>query len=326
MFYTVIIALLYIGNFYFAYMISLVIAIYGLILIIQKYKKDGIKKIISKILQVLFYSIIGIMISAIILLPTGIEFLNSERSAEAGIQPYTISYYRKLVNNILDYSEGSYWVYTGVQSIIMISLPIFIRNRKRDYSVFLTLLVLVIPLLVSNIGSIFCGFSYPNNRWTFIIAFIFSYITTIFINDSCKIDKKDITTIFIFVLIFICLNIVFQNSINTQILTQILFFVFFIVIILNKSKLETRQIKKLNLFQIFFATTFILGILTSIYFKYDIGQDKYSYVSEFIGIGSFNKKGSTSNGKINDFDKAVKFISDRDKSFYTIGKYFNFVL
>lgn len=321
LFYTVIIALLFIGNFYFAYMISLVIAIYGLILIIQKYKKDGVKKIILKIMQVLFYSIIGIMISAVILLPTAIEFLNSERSSEGGIQPYTISYYRKLINNILNYSEGSYWVYTGVQSIIMISLPIFIRNRKKDYPIFLTLLILIIPLLVSNIGSIFCGFSYPNNRWTFIIAFIFSYITTIFINDGCKIEKKDLKAIFIFVLIFICLNIIFQNSINTQILTQILFFVLFIAIILNKSKLETKKIKSLNLFQIFFAVTFILGTLSSIYFKYDIGQDKYSYVSEFIGIGSFNKKGETSNEKINDWGKAVKFISDRDKSFYTIGKY-----
>jgi len=42
-FYTIIIALTYIVNFYFAYMISLVIAIYVIILAIHTYKKDGVK-------------------------------------------------------------------------------------------------------------------------------------------------------------------------------------------------------------------------------------------------------------------------------------------
>ena len=52
-FYTIIIAITCISNFYFAYSLFLIIAIYGVILTIYNYKKDGIKFIVKKLLKVL---------------------------------------------------------------------------------------------------------------------------------------------------------------------------------------------------------------------------------------------------------------------------------
>lgn len=320
-FYTLMVALIFLENFYFAYMISLVIAIYGTILIICTYKKDGIKKILTKTIQVLIYSVIGVIISAVLLLPTGMEFLNSERSGADKIYPYTKIYYRNLVKNIIDCDEGAYWVYTGVQSIILISLPIFLKNRKKDYPVFCTLIILALPLLVSNIGSAFCGFSYPNNRWTFIIAFIFSYITAMFINDGCKMNKSNIIAIVIFATIIIVLGIVFNTNINLQIVTQVITFVFMIIIILCKDKLTTIEIKNINLYKLLFVIVFLSGILSTVYIKYAKKQNYKSYVSEFVGIGSFEKQCSTSENQIDDFYNALEYIKERDKSFYIISKY-----
>ena len=320
-FYTLIIALLFLGNFYFAYMISLVIAIYGIILIIYTYRKDGIKKILTKTIQVLIYSVIGVMISAVLLLPTGIEFLNSERSGADKIYPYTKSYYRNIVKNIIECGEGQYWVYTGVQSIILISLPLFLKNRKKDYPIFWTLIILALPLLVSNIGSVFCGFSYPNNRWTFIIAFIFSYITAMFIDDGYKIDKKDFIFILIFILLFITANVILKVKLSIQMITQIIYFILLMIVILFKDKLKNKMIKRTNLYQICFILIFIIGILSTIYIKFEIGKNDKTYVSEFVDTNEFDVKCSTSGGKIEDFDSALEFIKNNDESFYIISKY-----
>jgi len=149
-FYTIIIALTYIVNFYFAYMISIVIAIYGIILAIHTYKKDGAKKVIKVLLKTLLYSLLGISISAVILLPTIVSFMSSERSSQGAIQTYSIDYYRNLVSNILNSIYVDNWGILEVQSIIMISLPVFFRRRKENYPIFLLMLVLVIPLLFSR--------------------------------------------------------------------------------------------------------------------------------------------------------------------------------
>ena len=252
-FYTIIISLLFISNFYFAYMMSVIIAIYGIALIICTYKEDGIKKIILKLLQVLLYSVIGVLISAAVLVPTAMEFLNSERSGTNGVQPYSLSYYRKLVCNIIDCKSGSYWVYTGVQSIIMIALPIFVKNRKKDYPMFWLLTILIFPLLISNVGSMLCGFAYPNNRWTFVVAFIFSYITTLFINDGCKIKENELKWVIAFLVIFMALNIIAQMQISTFVLIQLLIFLLLLTVILNKEKLKNKMFKNTNLYKVLFT-------------------------------------------------------------------------
>lgn len=319
-FYTMIISLIFISNFYFAYMICLVIAIYGISLIICTYKKDGIKKIISKTSQVLFYSIVGIIISAIILLPAGIEFFNSERSGTDNLYPYTIEYYRNLIKNLLDVKSNGYWMYWGVQSIIMITLPIFIRKRKEDYPTFFTILVLILPMLVTEIGSAFCGFAYPNNRWTFILSFMFAFITAKFINDGCKIEKKDYTAITCFAILFVFINIILQNQLSQLNIIQLLIFVLILIVIKNKEKLENK-LKNLNLYRVLFVILFIIGIFSSEYFLYDIGNEKKGYVSEFIEIDTLSKRKNTSNSKISDFGKAIKYIKNNDNGLYSISKY-----
>jgi len=71
--------------------------------------------------------------------------------------------------------ENGYWRYFGVQSIILMTLPIFLRNRKKYYPFFLMFCLLFIPLLFSQVGSIFMGFSYPNSRWSYAVAFCFCF-------------------------------------------------------------------------------------------------------------------------------------------------------
>lgn len=315
-FYTIIVSIMFISNFYFAYMFCVLIAIYAISMIICTYKSEGIKKIILKMLQILICSIIGIMISAVILLPAGIEFINSERSGVDKIQPYTIGYYKDLAGSLLEIKSAEYWVYLGVQSIIMLSLPVFIRKRKEDYPIFILLIVLIFPLLIVQLGSAFCGFTYPNNRWTFAFAFIFAYITARFVNDDCKLEKNDCRNIISFALIFVIANLLIQGNLTTNIIVQLVIFVLILILIINKEK-----VKNIKIYKIAFMSLFVVGILFSEYFLYDINTNSQNYVSEFIGYNTLNDKKDSSNGKISDFKKALNYVKKIDKGFYSISKY-----
>ncbi len=314
LFYTIIIALNFISSFYFGYMIALVIAIYGTFLAIFTYKKEGYKKIIKVLGKTLLYSVIGIMISGIILLPAGIGFISSERTSSNIIYPYTINYYRNYLLSLLSNKNIGYWLCLGTQSIVFLTIPSFIRKRKENYPLFLTFILLIIPTLISQIGSIFSGFNFPNIRYTFCLSFIFAYITTIFLNN--KIDKKDIIGAAIFILIFLGINVLCDINITLNEQFQ-LFILGVLVFLLIKQKHIEDKFPKVPIFKIVFLLIFVVGISWSIN---DVYQEK-NYTSEFITKGELQSIYNTSYYSINDFSQALKFINKKDKDNYRILKH-----
>ena len=319
-FYTIMIALLFIMNFYFAYMIAVIIAIYGIILIIYTYKEDGAKKVIAKLAQVLAYSLIGIMISTITLIPTITEFLSSGRSGTTEIFKYTINYYRNLMGDLLDVDSGGNWAYWGVQSIILISLPIFIIKRKQNYPIFLWMVILLIPLLIAPIGSILCGFSYPNHRWIFVMSFIFSFITAMFINNETKLERKELIAIATFTLFYMLINYIASIEITSRIEIQVIIAIALLLLITNKDKLE-KIFKKKNLYNISLVSMICIGILFSVHYLYDTGDDTKEYVDAFVDSGNLEELVNTSNNTISDFSEAIEYIQEMDEGFYAISKY-----
>ncbi len=309
-FYTIVIAITFVMNFYFAYMIAAIIAIYGMILTIYTYRKEGMKKIIAVLLKVLLYSILGIMISAVILLPTGMEFLSSERTANNGIYPYNIYYYRNFIKSILDVNGVGYWLYWGVQSIVLISLPIFMRRRKENYPMFCLMIILMIPLLFSPIGSMLDGFNYPNNRWTFVMSFIFAYTTVMLLNDI-RIEKKDLKAIAIFVLLYLGLNTIFNVNLKFYEEVQIAIGIAILLFMVNK--------EKLRLHKIWIGLTFVIGILFFINNMYSISGRNYA--SEFVKNNDLEKAISTSRYGIEDFNSVLQYIKKEDEGFYRISKF-----
>lgn len=311
-FYTIIIAIMFMMNFYFAYMIAIILAIYGTILAIYTYRKEGAKKVIGVLLKTLLYSILGIMIAAIVLLPTAIAFLDSERT-DATIYPYTITHYRNLFARLLNENGSTYWMCFGVQSISLIAIPIFIKNRKKNYPLFLLLIILFLPLLVAQIGSIFCGFGYPNNRWIFVISFIFSFMATKLLNDDEKIDKKALLAIAIFISIYLAWNIIGELQIKAYAQFELLVFLLELILMLNKEKFNRKSTYKILL-----TIIFVIGILGTEKFLYD--AENSNYVSQFLSQNKLSKAIETSRSTISDFKKTIKYLNKTDKEFYRVGK------
>ena len=312
LFYTIMIALLFIMSFYFGYMLSIIIAIYALILIIRHYRKDGIKAIILKLLNVLFYSIIGVLIASFVLLPTVYSFLNSERIPDAVIYPYSLLYYREFFSNLVSVSD-TYATSIGVQSVIFITLPIFMISKDKDKTYKKLLIILLIPLLIAQVGSIICGFGFPNNRWSFVIPFILAFMTASVLNEDVVFNKKNIIAILVFIILFMGVNIFLDVDINKLILVELFIFVLLMVLIYLKDMLKE------VLYKILFLIIVLVGLIFTIYYTYSVKY--YGYTSTFLGSGDFYKRVSTSDLVIENYDDAIEYIKSIDDGYYLISKY-----
>ena len=310
------IALIYISSFYFAYMVSLCIAIYGIILIIQKYKKQGIKTIIKKLFMTLLCAIIGVMISAFILLPSGIEFLNSSRSSTDTIYPYAINYYRNLILSPLTHNSNN-WSTLGTGALGLLTLIVCLIDFKKNKKWIIFFIVLMLPLLISQVGSIFSGFSYPNNRWVFVISFIWAYLSVKFLDSNRKIRRKDNILIgLIFAMYFIFL-IIIEKTLTNMAYTSIITFII-LLIILNSKEYLLKKSKKINLYNTSINIITILNICFFSYYLY--GIEGYNYMDDFINIKSPQYVYDTNEYTISRFDEALDYISN-DKEYYRISKY-----
>lgn len=310
------IALIYISSFYFAYMISLCIAIYGIILIIQKYKEQGIKVIIKKIFITLLCAIIGVMISAFILLPSGIEFLNSSRSYTDTIYPYAINYYRNLILSPLTHN-GNNWSTLGTGALGLLTLILSIIDFKKNKKWIMFFIILMLPLLISQLGSVFSGFSYPNNRWVFVISFIWSYLSVKFLDSNRKIRKKDNIIIGIIFTIYFALLIIIEKTLTNMAYTSIISLIL-LLITLNSKELLLHKSKRINLYNLTINIITIINICMFSYYLY--GIEGYNYMEEFINVNSPQYVYDTNEYTISRFDEALEYIYN-DKDYYRISKY-----
>ncbi len=311
-FYIFIIFLSYLSTFYFAYMISIGICIYGVILAIYHYKSEGTKTVIKVLGKTLLYSIIGIFLAGIFLVPTLFSFVNSERSLAGSVYTYTLDYYRSVISNLLTVN-GPRW---GMSAIILITIPAFFRRRKENYPLFLTMLVLFVPLFIPEISSIFNGFKYPSMRWLFLLIFIFAFASMTFLNSSEKLDAKDVRNIIIFVLLYLGLNSFLENNIKYFTSFQ-LFAAVLMGFILIKEDCFRKWFPKIQLRNILILIIVVFSTKSLIYALYI----ERNYVSEFVTNDLLRENYNTSMGSISDFNKALNYIKKNDRDFYRISKY-----
>ncbi len=309
-FYILTVFLMFFNSFYFGYMNALVIGIYGIILTINKYKKDY-KQEIKVLIKALLYAFIGILMCSMILLPTIYQFLNSPRTTLASEFYYDINYYRHLIKSLGTITNNfDNWSIINISSIVLFSLPIFLKNRKKHIEIFILMIILSLPLLSSSISFIVSGLNYPNNRYVYMLMFILSFITVIALdNKNQNIDIKKYLIILIIYLLFI---IMFDVGKTVSLLVSIIIFILILIIYLYKDKIK----KEYLLY--FINLIVIIGIIFNSYYLYDVYYD--NYISEFIENYNVEETYNTVSWNYDNFDEAIKYIKEKDKGFYNIGK------
>ena len=299
-FFIFMVAILFISSFYFGYMLSIIIMIYGIIFAYKHYNDK--KKVIKKAITALLYAIVGIMIAGVILLPTFEAFLNSPRTG-GKLYFYPLYYYPKLIASLISTENTGNWSLIGISSIILVTFPMFIKDKKRDNILLIFLAILFVPLLIPFIATIFDCMSFPNNRWAFVIPFIFSLITIEVLNKKIEFDmKKSCMIIIVYILIIFLLRM----KINIGEFFTIIFSFIFVFLISKKRN--------------FILPLIIINIISNFYFMYSKNFD--NYIKEFADSDALSLL-KNNNNNVPYLDSAIEFIKKRDDGFYNILVYPN---
>lgn len=301
-FFITMIAIMFISSFYFAYMMSLCIMIYGIIITFSHYKNKPKKFIYLKLLSIFLYALLGIALSSFILVPTAYSFLTSTRT-DKGIYLYKLSYYKNLIESLISTKNTGNWSIIGLSSIILAILPQFIKNRNKHQDILKYITILLIPLLIPFLGSLFAGLSYPNNRWTFVINFILSYIVALMLDKNYQFKLKNNI---IFILIYTTIIIILNNNLNSQLIISIICGIIFTIIIKYKQKLN-------KLYPLTLISILTINLGYNIYYLYD--SNKTGYINEFVESNALSLY-DNANYQIPYLKDATDYLKTIDNSYY----------
>ncbi len=157
-------------NFYFAFMIAVMGFVYALSIIIYN-------NLYSKIKTGIISYLLGLSISAVVLIPIVYALLTSNRAGGSiGGEVFSdLSFIKTLFRTAFSFPNIDKTSQIRISLFVLPSLLVFLFRRKNSRLKVL-LLICLLTMCSPIVQSIITGFSYPNHRWTFCIYLLLSYI------------------------------------------------------------------------------------------------------------------------------------------------------
>jgi len=183
------------SNFYFFYMLSVLIFMYAVMRYFQLYGKKTIRHFLTYVWTAVYSYLIGLLLSSVLFVPIVGEFLQSSREPgkfASGLLIYPTKYYWSLILNVF-VSERYLWTVFGFSSFALLLLPMLWMKRKEFGFISGSLALFAVILLLPAFGSIMNGFAGPYNRWTFAIPLFISLGAAMLFNSRFKLKKKEYT-------------------------------------------------------------------------------------------------------------------------------------
>lgn len=170
-----------VGGYYYAFINTLLMAVYLLIRELCLYRTQ-VKRIVTDLLQLVGLYLWGFALSMAAFLPVILDFLSSSRSDvtdSAFALFYPVRYYQKLLLCLVGSDPcGIYWVRLGFAGVVFSAgVLLFLRWRERKLTPLrVGVLVLTVFLCLPLMGKILNGFGYVTNRWCYGVAFCMALI------------------------------------------------------------------------------------------------------------------------------------------------------
>lgn len=184
------------SNFYFFYMLTILMFIYAVIRYGHYYDYRDINGIFKNIGGFLLYYLTGILIASVLFLPMVYGFLTSSRSLGSppiSMLVYPPFYYVMLLVNSLT-PGTTYWTVGGSLVIVVLGLGFLWRKKEKPMvrTALMMLGILSLFLLVPFFGSMMNGFSGPYNRFTFIMPFLQAILIAYVVNNLDDFNFDDV--------------------------------------------------------------------------------------------------------------------------------------
>ena len=168
-----------VSNFYFFYMLAIITALYTLYQLICRFRHRG-KAAVGKFFQITGCALLGVVLSAVVLLPVVLAFMGDSRSAESYVRTwvYSADYYRNFLSALFTAeTKLGYLTFLGYNAVAFPAICLlFFTKNKHDRPLRVVFLIATALLLIPVFGWGMNGFSYVANRWVWAYGMIVAYI------------------------------------------------------------------------------------------------------------------------------------------------------
>lgn len=284
--YVIMVAVSAISNFYFFYMIVLMMVIYAVIRYLMIYKKIRIRELLPCLGTFAGWSLLGVGISLPVLLPSAMYVLGTGRMSARNYVPvlYPLAHYAKLLNDFfsVDYTMASsrYYTVMGFAPILLVSLLVLLVRRKKNRELKAGWLILTVLLLIPFAGHMINGFSYVSNRWIWAYGMLLSYILVKMYPEFGKLEKRERMAL----LVLGCILLPAGELILNQYATIHGWIGIGMTMLLVVNVADPKHIWQKRRTTAFFLVTTLVSVAANAYFLFSPNQTNY--------IGDFRDQGA----------------------------------
>ena len=210
------VALAGLSNFYFFYMLGIFMVLYAAVRYFEQFEDRSLKNIGRWLGTFFVYSIIAVLIAAVILLPVILPVLGTDRFKAQNYVPllYDKVYYEKYLGCLIG-ENMIQWGVAGYSAVAMAGVFVIFSKKKKYTGLKLGFVLLNLFLLIPFAGHVLNGFSYVSNRWIWAYGMLIAYILVQAYPELFTLGIREKRRIFVMLLIY-CVLALFSESARTE--------------------------------------------------------------------------------------------------------------
>lgn len=191
------IALSALSNFLFFYMIAVLLVLYAVVRYFRRYGVGQLRTLWPLLGKFVGFSLVGIAIAAVTLLPTVFQMFGSARfSLDRQVTSYPFTMYWNLIANLTTAGKvDEYSSFDGISAVAVLAVMILFARRRQNTVLKAAWLIFLAMLMTPWAGKILNGFSYMQNRWVWAFAMLEAFILARVCPDMTKLTGREKLTL-----------------------------------------------------------------------------------------------------------------------------------
>ncbi len=272
------------NSYYFTFMNTIVLVLYGVLRYFNLYKIDDVKRFIRTFLKSAGAYLLGVGLAAFSYMPLLYNFLNSERTSSVVSADnklfYDITYYKKVLAYFIGpFQVSGFWTVLGLSSVVFIAVVYVIIQKESKYRSVKTGILLGIGLLLVPVfGFVFSGFNSISNRWCFAIAFLMAFVVALVVDKLENLKDREVKLLFVTVIVYSGIILSLDEVRNIFSLSGIILLIMLMLFLLYNKHYPLRRISFGLVMFLVASTTVIINAK----YLYDYGK----YTDVYVDAGS----------------------------------------
>ena len=269
------VALAGLSNFYFFYMLGIFMVLYAAVRYFEQFEDRSLKNIGRWLGTFFVYSIIAVLIAAVILLPVILPVLGTDRFKAQNYVPllYDKVYYEKYLGCLIG-ENMIQWGVAGFTAVSMTGVFVLFSKRKKYTALKVGFVLLNAFLLLPYAGHVLNGFSYVSNRWIWAYGMLIAYILVQAYPELFTLGIREKRRIFVMLLIYGVLALFSESARTERNIMALMMLVLAVFTVVSYGNVFTQGKYLCGMI----VAVLVTSILLNVSYQYSYEKD---YLSEF---------------------------------------------